>query len=84
MGAMAPPVPDKDCLLCTSWHFLVKNNEFYGPYFLFFQKISSLTLLGMNIIIFFSQSPSLTHCYILHAYFYIILTEVITFLILKD
>ena len=24
-GAMAPPVPDKDYLLCTSWHFLVKN-----------------------------------------------------------
>ena len=20
-----PPVPDKDYLLCTSWHFLVKN-----------------------------------------------------------
>ena len=28
-GAMAPPsVPDKDYFLCTSWHFLVKNNEF--------------------------------------------------------
>ena len=44
-GAMAPPpVTDKDYLLCTSWHFLVKNpldqlnNEFYGPYFIFFQK----------------------------------------------
>ena len=29
MGAMAPPsVPDKDYLLCTSWHFSVKNYEF--------------------------------------------------------
>ena len=35
----------------------------------------------MNIIIFSSHSPSLTHHFILHAYFYIILTEVITFLI---
>ena len=26
-GAMAPPsVPDKDYLLCTSWHFLFKKN----------------------------------------------------------
>ena len=25
-GAMAPPsVPDKDYLLCTSWHFLLEN-----------------------------------------------------------
>ena len=24
-GAMASPVPDKDYLLCTSWHFLIKN-----------------------------------------------------------
>ena len=24
-GAMVPPCPDKDYLLCTSWHFLVKN-----------------------------------------------------------
>ena len=24
-GAMAPPVPAKDYLLYTSWHFLVKN-----------------------------------------------------------
>ena len=38
----------------------------------------------MNIIIFFSHSSSLTHRFILHAYFYIILTEVITFLIRKD
>ena len=29
-GGHGPPpsVPDKDYLLCTSWHFLVKNNEF--------------------------------------------------------
>ena len=62
-----PSVPDKDYLLCTSWHFLVKNpldqlnNEFYGPYFIFFQKkISALASLGMNIILLsYSSGPTL-------------------------
>ena len=27
-GGHGPPCTDKDYLLCTSWHFLVKNNEF--------------------------------------------------------
>ena len=37
-GAMAPPsVLDKDYLLCSSWHFLVKNS-LKGSYFIFFQK----------------------------------------------
>ena len=32
-----PSVPDKDYLLCTSWHFLIKK-WILGPYFIFFQK----------------------------------------------
>ena len=64
-GPCPPSVPDKDYLLCTSWHFLVKNpldqlnNEFYGPYLYFFKKIFSLASLGMNIILL-SYSSGLT------------------------
>ena len=54
-GPWPPPsVPDKDYLLCTSWHFLVKKSyimNFRAPFSYFFQKISSLASLGMNNIL---------------------------------
>ena len=64
----------------------------FGPLiFYFFKKFSSLASLGMNLI-FFSNSSDLTlliisssYVYIiLCVYFYIILTQAITFLLCKD
>ena len=94
-GGHGPPsVPDKDYLLCTSWHFLVKKP--YWPakqwilwplFYIFSKKIFSLTLLGMNIIhLSYSSLCSLFHSYFIFlcAYFYIIMTQAITFLACKD
>ena len=56
--------------------------DFKALIFYYFKKISSLASLGMAII-FLSHSQS-AHYFILCAYFCIILTQAVTFLVCKD
>ena len=94
-GGLGPPTPRFGGPSYTVWRphckFKSKIMNFGALILFFFKKFSSLTLLGMNLI-FFSNSFGLTlliisssYVYIiLCAYFYIILTQAITFLVCKD
>ena len=95
-GHGPPPVPDKDYLLYTSWHFLVKKPSWpakkwiLGPLFYIFSKKFSASLCSAWISFYFPillvSLCSLLHSYyiFLCAYFYIIMTQAITFLVCKD
>ena len=91
---MAPPSDlDKDYLLCTSWHFLVKKPSWpakqwiLGPLFYIFSKKFSASLHSAWILLFFPillVSLCSLFIHISCAYFCIIMTQAITFLACKD
>ena len=74
-GAMPPPVPDKDYLLCTSWHFLVENPltpRFGGPVY---NLRAKQLILWPLFYIFSKKFPASLHSAWIFFFFHILLVS---------